>query len=128
MINVYNPRSGYKIASGRCAASVVGVGAYFSHQCTRKIVNHEDGHGWCKQHTPSVYAERQKKLHAKWDAEWAAKNRGWDRANAYKEIAAVAIKLLRQEASYDDLEKAVAAYERMKEPADVYKYKTKEKD
>jgi hypothetical protein len=43
----------------RCAASVYGAGAWHSHQCRRPAVNREEGHGWCRQHTPSAEQARR---------------------------------------------------------------------
>jgi hypothetical protein len=111
---VYTPRRGYgQPRQDQCAAGVMS-GFHYS-QCSRKPSVQEDGHGWCKQHAPSIVAERDAKRNAEWEAKWAKKMRGWEINAARNAIAETAIKHFRQQATFDELEAAVMAYEKLVE-------------
>jgi hypothetical protein len=85
-------------------------------QCTRKAVVQECGYGWCKQHAPSALKAKGDRQKAERDAMWA--KRGYERAvdEARNAIAETAIKHFRQQATFDELEAAVMAYEKLVTP------------
>jgi hypothetical protein len=96
---VSNPRK------GQCHAKIWGD--WSAHQCARKGVVESHGHLWCRQHDPRKVEARQAKAalsHRIYSATLDVKS-------AHNNVARVAIAAHRQEASFDDLEAAVAAYE-----------------
>lgn len=59
----------------RCQEMVSGVGGWHRFQCSRKwTVEEADGTRHCKQHSAAKQAEKR----ARWDAESARRQKGWD--------------------------------------------------
>lgn len=65
----------------RCSKTVFGDRGHH-YQCTRNATVKRDGKSYCFQHDPVNVAKRDKKRQAKWDAEWKAKQKKWNRAEA----------------------------------------------
>lgn len=82
--------------------------------CSRSGSVYENGRWWCKQHSPSAVAKRAADSDARWKKQWAERKAGWAREDAFKKVAETAVALFRQKATMEDLEKAVAEYERLK--------------
>ncbi len=100
----------------QCAAEVWDNFTY--RQCSRRGRYLEDGKWFCKQHLPSEVARRNEERTKKWDLEWAADEAKRAASAARNEVTEVAIKLSRQEATYDELMEAVYRWEALKIDAD----------
>jgi len=94
----------------RCAASVSE--GFWRYQCSRKVSVTEAGYGWCRQHAPSAVKARCEARDRRYRAEMDWRKARWNVESAKADVAEVAIKVFRQQASLDDLEAAVAEYER----------------
>jgi len=64
------------------------------HPCLRKATITRNGKRYCYQHDPEAVAARQKKLHAKWQAEWDADEKKWRRGQAAFKALALLEKIL----------------------------------
>lgn len=114
MTHVWKSRHGHKPDPEKCAAAVADGGRWPSwHQCTRKGINTEEGHVWCKQHTPSMVKAKSDARYAQWQDEWDERDRQRLATKAKDSIAQVAIDLFDQKATHEDLEHAVMAYRKL---------------
>ena len=72
-----------------CSAYVHRPHSMRASPCSRKAVIMYDGRGYCKLHYPPSVKAREDEKQAKYDAEWAAKQKRWkeerlgDRALSY---------------------------------------------
>ena len=111
MAHVWKSRFGHKPDPDKCAAAVSDGGSWPRwHQCRRKGVNTEAGHVWCRQHTPSLVKARDDERNGQWKREWDERDRMRKVASMKDAIAQVAIDLFDQNATYEDLERAVMAF------------------
>jgi hypothetical protein len=98
----------------RCCATVRERGSSWPRfsQCQRKWTVEQDGKRWCKQHSPDAKAAR----HGAREERFKAEMRDISIRNAHRKVAQVAIKHFRQQATFDELEAAVMAYEKLVTP------------
>lgn len=97
----------------RCCKLVIGEGSYLSHRCTRQGVVERDGKPFCKQHDPEAVAARRKARDEKFDAKWRGIERASNISKLRVKIADIAIRLIKQQASFEELEAAVSELERI---------------
>lgn len=70
----------------QCSQTVFGE-RVTSWQCTRDGSIERGGKWYCCQHDPKQVEKRKKERQAKWDAEWAAKEKKWKRKEAIPRLA-----------------------------------------
>lgn len=97
----------------KCAAGLFSN--HVSHQCSRKGKVEEDGHVWCKTHLPSAVQAKKDAERAKWEKSREARNLARTKQVADGVITKTARLYFKQEASHDDLEKAVSEREKLDE-------------
>ena len=98
----------------RCTGMVTHSGMFRSSQCSRNGRFEEDGLHYCKQHLPSEIKQKAEASEVKYNTEWAKKKHGWAIVEAKTNIADFAISYFNQQASFEDIEKAVNNYHRLK--------------
>ena len=103
------------IDPARCAAQVMDHNDRWPHfyQCRNRIKYDERGHGWCGMHRPSAVQAKNEKSEAKYQKGRRADRLRGDMDDARRAIVDVARKVFRQQASMDDLDAAVTAYEEL---------------
>ena len=92
-----NPK-GHKPDPDECAATVYHNHSRMFTQCSRKR-GHGPEQAFCKQHDPVAVKKRNDEKRAKWEAEWAEKDRKRDAAKRARELEAAALELIKQIAS-----------------------------
>ncbi len=93
---------------------------YDYSSCPHKAKVERNGQWYCGRHDPEAVAAKRKARHAKWDAEWAAKAKGWAIAKAREVIADAAIAYVQEDGdgtgkAWDRLAFSVAALRKLKE-------------
>ena len=101
------------MVSKRCSGTT-STDIWRPFQCSRNGRFEEGGKHYCKQHLPSDIKRRDAEAKAKFDLKWATKKHGWALADARSKIADIAIAVFSQDASFDDIEKAVNEYHALK--------------
>ena len=105
----YKPSSGgrpdRKLNPDNCSARLFSN--YCSYQCNNKAKFNEGGHGWCGIHKPSRRVAKEKAEHEKRQRYWQKVNILEARRLANYNIVEVAKKYFMQQATHDELEKAV---------------------
>ena len=76
------------ITKYRCEATFMDDTGWHLTRCSRNGKCEEEGKHWCKQHSPSIKAERQAKASQKWDADWQRRAELHRRAECFPELVA----------------------------------------
>ncbi len=61
----------------QCSAAVFRPHSMRSSPCRRNATMYHDGNGYCSVHFPPSVDAREKERQAKYDAEWAVKQKRW---------------------------------------------------
>ena len=97
----------------QCSATVYHQNMFSPSRCSRSGVVQEIGKWWCKQHAPCEEKARHDASRLKHELRWQVEKHARDRAIKAEHVANVAVAFFKQKVGMDDLEKAVAEYERL---------------